>query len=329
MIKATDWLELEETPAKGGGTASRRVAPESAHDLHIAVQFPSHKRSFFMDVPSTSWQYERPLPTFKFLETSVGTAGASTRVAVTLGHTSLTDVFTALVNDLVINICRFNNMEDGIEELYTRMERWKRLLEASHLGGLTLQERRGLYGELKVLEAILKATSPSVRSVTSWSGPLGAHHDFNLATGAIEVKTSVAKQPHDVEISSERQLDRSGLDKLLLVHLSVSESENGSGEALPNVITSVEALLDGATLDEFRDLLLMAGWLPGSETRYSTPLYSVRQVQAFEVKDGFPCITEDACPSGVGNVRYSLQLGALTQFEVPFSEQIDSLTGDK
>jgi len=77
-------------------------------------------------------------------------------------------------------------------------------------------------------------------------------------------------------------------------------------------------------LARFDGLLTAYGWLPGSELRYQQPLYSVRSVDAFHVREGFPRITDADIPTGVGSVEYLVQLGAMVEFET----ELDPLVAD-
>lgn len=326
MITQADWSSLEKTETTGGGLASRRIAPESSQNLFIGVQFPSRKRSFFMEVPSSEWPSDRQLPKFRFLEIVVGQAGDETRVTLTLSQASLTDVFSALVNDVVANVARAKSVQQGVDELFSRLKRWRRLLEAGHDGGLSLQERRGLFGELKLISTLLSKSGGRGKVISSWVGPLGAHQDFHFSNEAVEVKTSATKKPQSIQITSERQLDKGDFNNLHLVHVSVGEASGGSGERLGDLVRSIEERLEAVDLDRFRALLMIVGWFPDSADRYPTPLYTVRETSAYNVQEEFPCIREKNCPSGVGDVRYSLQLGALTPFAVDFDNLIDLIS---
>ena len=63
------------------------------------------------------------------------------------------------------------------------------------------------------------------------------------------------------------------------------------------------------------EVLFAAGYHEAHEGRYATG-YSVRSSQIFQVTEGFPRLVEADCPPGLGDVHYSLELGALTAFEV-------------
>ena len=79
---------------------------------------------------------------------------------------------------------------------------------------------------------------------------------------------------------------------------------------------------DTNALGAFDEALLTYGYLNDQASLYEGPNYSVREQNAFEVVDGFPCITEADVPTGVGDVTYRTQLAALQRFAVPVGEAL-------
>ena len=139
------------------------------------------------------------------------------------------------------------------------------------------------------------------------------------------MKATSTKQPQAVTISSERQLDSTGIPRLVLVHLSLDERKQGDGVSLPDKITGVRSLLGLALETTFDALVTAYGWVPGNEVRYPSPVYTERGMTAYDVVGGFPRLTEADCPAGLGDVRYVVQLGALTEFEVDVNEMLQLL----
>jgi len=325
MIDGDLWEVLERgAPAGHVGTASRRVAPSSGHDLFIGVRYPARRRQIFLEVPLSDWPSDAQLPEFKSLEASVEVGATAVRAIVELLDPALNDVFTALANDVVQQVSRAQTRSVGVLALIERLGRWRRLLEPESGGGMTREEQRGLFGELLVLRRAIHLGATPESVVESWVGPLEANQDFQFPKVALEVKTTAAKQPQALKISNERQLDTTGVEKLLLVHVSVDERQHGSGTSLPEMISEARVEVGTQMLARFDGLLTAYGWLPGSELRYQQPLYSVRSVDAFHVREGFPRITEADIPTGGGSVEYLVQLGAMVEFET----ELDPLLAD-
>jgi hypothetical protein len=190
-----------------------------------------------------------------------------------------------------------------------------------------MTERRGLFGELYVLKRLLDAGLPALSVVSAWTGPLHSHQDFQFPDTAIEVKTTSAKQPQSLPITSERELDPTGVGHLFLVHTSLDERRGGQGDTLISMADRVRADVgnDARATTLLDQLLLTAGLLTDHRSVYDEPHYSIRECRMFTVGDGFPCITERDLPPGVGDVRYLIQTGALPQFECDWQHTVTTV----
>jgi hypothetical protein len=108
------------------------------------------------------------------------------------------------------------------------------------------------------------------------------------------------------------------------VHISLDERQGGSGKSLNALVATLRGRLadDTVTLAVFDDALMTCGYLNEQAALYEAPHYSVRQQNAFVVVDGFPCITEADVRTGIGDVRYRIQLAALQPFAVPLDQAL-------
>ena len=78
--------------------------------------------------------------------------------------------------------------------------------------------QQGLYGELYLLDKLI--TLKGEKAVECWTGCNSETHDFYCGIDAVEVKSSSVKGPNKVNISSEYQLDDTGvLGRLYLLYL--------------------------------------------------------------------------------------------------------------
>lgn len=75
----------------------------------------------------------------------------------------------------------------------------------------------GLIGELTLLQAIMDAGTPAAQAIESWVGPLDGVQDFELGTGALEVKTTLSSTGFPAKIGSLEQLDDSKRQPLFVV----------------------------------------------------------------------------------------------------------------
>jgi len=180
--------------------------------------------------------------------------------------------------------------------------------------GLTDEEQRGLWGELRFLRDCLLPVL-GFPAVAGWKGADLAPQDFQFENGAIEVKTTLAKQPQVVRITSERQLDDSAWPTLILYVIAL-EARDGGGETLPSMIASLRTTLtaDSEALEQFEDSLLQYGYLDSHVGRYVDRGYLSRSETALHVRMGFPRLVEHDMPTGIGDVRYGLAVAACVAF---------------
>jgi len=139
-------------------------------------------------------------------------------------------------------------------------------------------------------------------------------------------------QPQTVRITSERQLDTTGVGDLFLHVVVVDEREvspesENPGLSLPALITVIRAALaaDTMALVEFNDRLIEAGWIDLQAARYEGRRLTPRQELTFRVTGDFPRLTEQQLPAGVGDVDYALSLAACTPFAVSPTEMAAAL----
>ena len=132
------------------------------------------------------------------------------------------------------------------------------------------------------------------------------------------MKTSAGNPLAAVRVSNLRQLDDACVESLHLVVIEVERHENGL-DTLPGAVSAMRTLiLESApqAAFEFADRLVEYGYLDQHASHYANTGYGVRAVRAFEVGEGFPRLIEADVPVGVGDVRYSIALSAITDFEV-------------
>jgi hypothetical protein len=334
MISEKDWSSLAAAAAgRSAGAARQRLHPGSGHDLYLAVRQPGDQRCLWYDFPEGAIDEGRALPKLTAVEVTFAPHDSDDRLRceMRLESTYLADVFTRLAEDVAGAVAAALGHEAGVRALLDRLELWRRLLQAGPLTGLSLPERRGLYGELYVLKRLLTAGLPALSAVSAWTGPLHGHQDFQFAHAAIEVKTTSAKQPQTVPVASERELDPTGVGHLFLVHTSLDERRGGRGDTLPSMADDLRAAIghDARAVALLDQLLHTAGLLPEHRARYDEPHYSIRASRTFRVIEGFPRITEKGLPMGVGDVRYHIQTGALPPFECDWAHAVTTVRATK
>ena len=204
----------------------------------------------------------------------------------------------------------------ALARILGRLQRWQALLKRVPVPGLTLEEQRGLFGELVVLRNHVMSALGAEASVNAWTGSAGSWHDFETELLSLEVKTTAASAPHSFHVASEKQLS-AGARPLYVGLLQVDVEEHG-GLSLPELVTLTRRDLVQApgAVEAFNDKLLEWGYLDSHEARYATPGYRLGRLRLYEVREGFPRITEESLPEGVGDLRYTVSVSACEPFAV-------------
>jgi hypothetical protein len=323
MTTTDTWRDLENsTPGGGGGFLTRRIHPESSTDLLLAVEKPSNARLLILRFSNMALKPTGDLPRAEGFEVRRGFESANGKkhfhLAVRLTHPRFADVFTTLVDDVVAHVRRATHEAAAVRTLIDRLEQWQAFLKRHTADGLSEESQQGLYGELWFLghHAIPRLGPRS--AVGSWKGPGGTSQDFHFPGVAVEVKTASGKQHQKMMISNERQLDPTGIELLLLFHMSL-DVRQGSGETLPTRVRLIRELvgIDAVAATELEQLLFEAGYLDCHAPVYEASGYTIRESNFFEIRNGFPRIVEADLRNGVGDVRYSVSVAECKNYSFP------------
>jgi len=244
-----------------------------------------------------------------------GTSGST--LTLSLLDPASRDLFLTLCDDIVPRVLSKTTQAAAATVLVRRFARWQQFLRTGGAGGLSAERQQGLYGELKTLQELIIPTVGVARGVESWTGPDRASQDFQLDRMAIEVKTIVQSEPQQFTITNERQLDDYGLDALLVAHHRVLRYQ-GSGETLPSLVEELRELLQAeeGPSDNFEDRILSYGYADHHRSQYEQSGFALRETSYYKVGPGFPRLTENDLPPGVGSLRYLVDASACGPYTV-------------
>lgn len=261
------------------------------------------------------------LPRLKGIELVL--SGADTHgnavLVLRLLETEQRELFFRLCQDIVAFAGQASNEKEAVARTLARTWRWHHLLRGGGDNRLSPEEQKGLIGELLVLRRILNDLSPH-DAVQAWRGPLGAPKDFEIGRLSIEAKARRGPAAPYVAVSSEHQLDPSGVDVLLLcVHeLDEAPADNPTGESLSEIARGLHALIadvDPGAGALFDSLLASAGFRWDDD--YSDTKWVHGRDLMYRVRSGFPSVTPACFPTGVRDVRYTVSLPECEPFRVP------------
>jgi hypothetical protein len=323
------WSAMDHDAAAGksdvAGWLLRLARPDVGCPLFAAIEIASRRRAVLLRLPVASVPARRQWPSCKGLDPVALKLGGNEHFGVALKDERFRDVFSSLAEDLVRRVSEAATPAQQSSAFLGQLARWQKFLTTSP-EGLSDKDQRGLWGELYFLrQHLLPQLGPS--AVVGWKGSEHAHQDFQFIGGAVEIKTTVSKQPQVVRISSERQLDRHFWPTLIL-HVIALDICDGTGETLPELIASIRTALkiDIACRETFEDGLLQAGYLDVHAARYADRGYAVRSNTSLHVTDAFPALTEQMLPPGVGDITYGLAIASCEGFRISSSELKDRLS---
>ncbi|MEW2046597.1 PD-(D/E)XK motif protein [Streptomyces sp. NPDC005476] len=331
-VTEDEWRELE-SPQETPGRSSLRLHPESPLDIFLSVSHPGRQRMLVLRADARSAdpivRSVGRLPKAAGIEMNLSAVSrVEYELQVILTANELREVFNPLVADVADTAKAAPAAAEALAAAVDRFGRWQDLLRAVSRDGLSAEARRGLYGELLVLGDVLLTSLAQSEAVEAWTGPTGTNQDFQLADVAIEAKASVAKRPRSIRIASERQLDGTGTPALLLALAQLDERRGGSGESLNTRVESIRRQLTNPTTRvRFDGLLIQVGYLPGHHDLYEEPRYTLRELQFWHVREGFPRLVESDLPEGVGDCTYNVSTSGLDAYRATADEVRELIGG--
>lgn len=237
-------------------------------------------------------------------------------LVLTLLNESCKNLFSDLIVSIVTqaSVLGDKNVKRGFIAICNE---WFDLFDAS-LSKLSRDEVQGIFAELIFLRHLLVHSKlPYNEIVSSWTGPYGKGHDFELIDNHFEVK-GIAEHKHTVQISSEHQLDFMQGQKLLLVVYSFTSSL-GTGSTLTELVTEIAGLLrykTGPGIKAFWTALRKIGVNNINLKEYDHYVFTLTGGRYFDCTSfGFPSIKRSSIPDAISGVKYQLGITALAPHE--------------
>lgn len=332
------WLEMETEPVHAMSTLwkHRMAHPQTGEKLLAGLEVRGWSRVLLTPACGNVLPSRRDWPECRGLELMLIALDSQPYFCVKLRDNNCADVFTALAEDVLRRLISNTDDIHPVLVLLDRLGQWQRFLSVSR-EYLSEESQRGLWGELHLLRTHLIPNFGAAFSIEAWKGCQSSHQDFQFDCGAVEVKTTAAKQPQNIRISSERQLDDTGVNFLCLYVVAIDEREISGemqaqeGQSLADLVEEIRSkLVDNPTsLRLFNDKLFNLGWIDSKEEFYQTPVRTPRWERFFHVGATFPRLVEIDLPAGIGDVSYSLSLAACDTFAIPKETMLSGIFGTK
>jgi len=325
IIGAEVWRELASDTAYDGTLVRRRILPLLKHDIFVGERRPSRERLLWLDIKEQAAALPRRLPSSRGLEVEVDTSESGvTRIRLWSTAEQGNPLFEELANDVAKVLCR-DPGEGAAARVMERVIAWQNFF--SQRGDeFGTGRAAGLFAELTVLRDVMIPVLGPYRGVTTWTGPDPAIQDFQHKRIAVEVKSYRGGGSGQLKITSERQLETTGVAELYIAFLRLDQREEGTGADLMQIVDGIREDLAAspAALDLFGTKLLNYGWYDKFST-VRVEKYAIRSFEIFEVRDNFPRIVSYELPIGIGSVSYSIDRSAIEGFLVNSADFADRL----
>jgi hypothetical protein len=304
-----------------GAIDARRVDQAGQHDFFWIVSAEAEPGLLFRLAPDTN--EIKPLPRMRSIDLAYRDVSGARALVLLLKDSDQRQLFANLCENIVAAGESAVANQEALQRSIRRTIRWHHLLRGGSAGVLSLEEQRGLLGELNFLRRLVDLLGARA-AIESWKGPIGASKDFELGDCLVEVKARRGAARPYVQISSEDQLSDVDGTRLFLVVTAVDAAIKPDGLTLTDHVSAIDRTFAQADLEAYamwEEALDATGF--DFEDDYSDRRWTIGRNWEFEVSDGFPRIVPPLI-SGVSAVRYSIGLEACEKHAVS-SEDLDHI----
>ena len=323
---AVAWQALS---GKGDGTGWRciPVSPAGPCPLLAARRFPGNEEAVLAGFRTVKAPPKELMPEGVGFEVAREDphGDGNTWIALTRKDAGSEEMFAEIVLDVVgtMDAASESDEEVILRTMLSRVRAWQEFMRKTPRG-LSPEAEIGLAGELTFLAMLLDAGVPAASVVEAWVGPVGGVQDFEIGTGAIEVKSTLSNNGFPAKIGSLEQLDDSFRSPLYLVGVRFSLASGGS--TLGEIATSlVERMSHGSgAASAFVDSLVAAGLPPAQFNKYMRRFVPV-SCRILEVGEGFPRLVAGSVAEAIRRVYYELDLDKVAGYGLDVVEVLERL----
>ena len=324
------WRALSDCSEVKDGWRTIPVVTRLMCSVFAGRHFPGNEEAIIIGFPANTSASNRQLPEgHGFLVSRVDNGPdhkGDDWFALVRQHTGNLELFTIMTSDIISNLEKSEeeSPEAQFEVFLERIRAWQRFMQRCSDGLLTPEAEIGLYGELVILSSILAEGVAPHRVTQAWWGPRDGLHDFQIGTGAIEVKTTTSQAGFLVNISSLDQLDNRLALPLYLAGVRLRPDDLGM--SLGQLVEKVRGLLEahGPPSTSFDLLLLGAGYAHQMSTSY-TRRFAHSGTVILPVDDDFPKLNRMNVPAEILEAKYILDLDRFRSQGVFINEALRSL----
>lgn len=324
---ASAWRALTAGSHAGDGWRSIAISGLEGSRLQAARKFPENREALLIGFVSVNTPPAAALPAAAgFRVERVSSDLPGDWIALVRQEEGGIELFSRMAADVVATVAASaaSPHQRQLQLFLGRVRAWQQFMSRKK-GALDPEAELGLAGELVCLEQLIGAGVDVHAAVESWRGPLDGLQDFELGSGAIEVKSTLSHDGFPATIMSLEQLDDATRQPLFLFGCRFSLTEDGL--TLCDRVTALRLILesDPAATARFESALLLAGFIDAHAEHYTRRLV-VSESRFLRVDESFPRLVAANVPAAIRRVRYELDLDSTgaTAFSL---EDVLELTG--
>lgn len=303
------WSSLSSASDEAGWRAIS-VGPAGPVAIHAGRCFPGNEEALLVSFAGASIPAAEKLPDGQgfAVERADPYGDGATWLALTRKRTGRPELFSAMACDVAgaldAAVSEGTDQPRVLRVFLGRVKAWQEFMRKG-AQALSPEAEVGLIGELLVLAAAIDAGVAPSSAVEAWVGPLDGVQDFQLGTGAVEVKTTIATVGFTAQIGSLDQLDDSVRQPLFVAGVKLRQL--ATGPSLPDLVASVRAKveLDAEATRVLADRLIEASYRDAHADRY-TRRFETTGLRLVEVTLVFPRLVRATVPPGVTRAVYDI-----------------------
>lgn len=320
------WQSLPQAGTEHGWQTISVTSPSACCAIRVGRKYPAGQEAVLAGFEKVQLSSSEALPEGQgfFVERVVMDDGW-TWLAITCSESGLLDLFVSMVCDVVglLDTVSQTNIHTQMHLFIERIRAWQEFMKKG-VNALGPEREIGLIGELAVLNSLLDEGLGCSTVVDAWKGPCDGEQDFELGTGAIEVKTTVSQTGFPARVGSLLQLDDHIRQPLFLA--GVKLRLNPDGFSLPSLVAETRERLKVAPVAtaKFDRLLPDAGYFDGHAAHYKR-CFLLGELRIYQVTGNFPRLTIGNVPAGVTAASYCIDLDRDTESRLSLDLILDKL----
>ncbi|MCX4177496.1 MULTISPECIES: PD-(D/E)XK motif protein [Paraburkholderia] len=323
------WHSLASIGDTGDGWRSIAISSTGAPLVHAGRRYPGGTEAILVRFLASSIPATVRLPEGGgFLIELVTLDAGVVWIALTRRDGGSPDLFAAMASDVVaaLSSCRQADEAKSLATLLGRVRAWQEFMRK---GGqpLSAEGEVGLFGELSVLYALVNEGIDVATACEAWRGPLDGLRDFELGTGGVEVKSTLATAGFRARVGSLEQLDDTVRQPLFLAAVRLRQLQEG-GRSLAECVEMMQGVIAGDALAErlFAERITASGFRHEHAGSY-VRRFDIHEMRILRVQDGFPRLTPHSVPVGVERATYEIEIDGTTAESCDLSKVLMELKG--